>query len=713
MKPVSDPRNGLRDSRPAAHIQAPPAAFGIDSLIAIAVGITFVACLYFASAVLIPITLAILLSFLVAPLANLLERLKLGHVASVFAAVVITVSVIGLLGAMIAGQLSDLATGMPRYQVTIQHKMETAHSLTVGKLDRFASLAGQALQRDTVEPPPSVPERNKASSSTATNTQVPAAVPVEVREPVPTPFELARRVLSPAISPLETAFIVFVVTVVILLQRDDLRDRAIRLFGSRDLHRTTTVMDEAARRLSRYFVSQLGLNAGLGVVIGAGLFLIGVPSPILWGILAALLRLVPYVGIWISATLATALAAAVSPGWSMAIWSVALFVTVELVAGQIVEPLLYGRSTGLSPFSVVVAAIFWSWIWGPIGLILSTPLTLCLLVLGRHVRRLEFLDVLLGDQPALTPIENFYQRALAGDPDEAIEQAEILLRDRSLSTYYDEVAIKGLRLAANDVMRGSVTASQLARIEATTNDLVDGLDHFDDVDPAPAGVEEDWSAAGPRVPLNAEVGPLPGSQDDSTVRDASSSESLALAQEQVQPHRDAETSPTAHRATDSDGEAPRSGEGKRVLCIPGRGPLDPLATTILLQLLAKHGFAARALPHDAASRASIDSLDADDVGIVCIFYLRIEGIPSHLRYLVRRLHARLPNASIVVGLWAEEDTEKWSADLQTAVGAACYASSLREVVSACHRLETPNEANDATHVASVTDAAAALAIVNG
>ena len=153
----------------------------------------------------------------------------------------------------------------------------------------------------------------------------------------------------------------------------------------------------------------------------------------MWGILAALLRLVPYVGIWISATLATALAAAVSPGWTMAIWSLALFVTVELLVGQVVEPLLYGRSTGLSPFSVVVAAIFWSWIWGPIGLILSTPLTLCLLVLGRHVRRLEFLDVLLGDQPALTPIENFYQRALAGDPDEAIEQAELLLRERSLS----------------------------------------------------------------------------------------------------------------------------------------------------------------------------------------------------------------------------------------------------------------------------------------
>lgn len=666
MKDFPDPRG----ARSAARIHAPPAAFGIDGLIAIAVGVTIVACLYFARVVLIPITLAILLSFLVAPLANALGRLKLGHVASVFAAVVISVSVIGLLGAVIATQLTDLAAGMPRYQATIERKMDAAHSLTIGKLNRLAGAAGQALQRATIEPPQ--PQQPRDASSPA-SVHAPAAVPVEVREPVPTPFELARRVLSPAISPLETAFIVFVVMVVILLQRDDLRDRAIRLFGSRDLHRTTTVMDEAARRLSRYFVSQLGLNAGVGVVIGAGLFLIGVPSPILWGILAALLRLVPYVGIWISATLATALAAAVSPGWTMAIWSLALFVTIELVVGQVVEPLLYGRSTGLSPFSVVVAAIFWSWIWGPIGLILSTPLTLCLLVLGRHVRRLEFLDVLLGDQPALTPIENFYQRALAGDPDEAIEQAEALLRERSLSAYYDEVAIKGLQLAANDVARGSVTAAQLARIEATTNDLVDGLDSYEDSKPAPQATEDDWSAAGPMTPAAAATGA---------------------------PRAPRTTPADDTNATGAERGSDTSAAANRVLCIPGRGPLDPLATTILLQLLGKHGFAARALPHEAASRASIESLDADDVGTICILYLQIDGIPSHLRYLVRRIRAKLPEVSIVVGLWAAQDTEKWSADLQSAMGADCYASSLQEVLAACRRIE-------------VTQKDPGLAIVNG
>ena len=677
MKDLPEPRG----VRPAARIQA-SATLGIDGLVALGVGVTVVACLYFASAVLIPITLAILLSFLVAPLVDALARLKLGHVASVFAAVVISVSVIAMLGAVIATQLTDLAAGMPRYQATIEAKLETVHSLTIGKLTQLADAAGQALQRASVEPAQPATPRGASAAGSA---HEPAAVPVEVREPVPTPFELARRVLSPAISPLETAFIVFVVMVVILLQRDDLRDRAIRLFGSRDLHRTTTVMDEAARRLSRYFVSQLGLNAGVGLVIGVGLFLIGVPSPILWGILAALLRLVPYVGIWISATLATALAAAVSPGWAMAIWSLALFVTVELLVGQVVEPLLYGRSTGLSPFSVVVAAIFWSWIWGPIGLILSTPLTLCLLVLGGHVRRLEFLDVLLGDQPALTPVENFYQRALAGDPDEAIEQAEILLRERSLSAYYDEVAIKGLQLAANDVMRGSVTAPQLARIESSTNDLVDGLDGYDDRQPVSQTVEQDLSAVAPVVPsADGWVGErgLP-----------------ALAAQNVS------GSAAEHKANSTaDNEAAQESAASfyaahtRVLCIPGRGPLDALATTILLQLLGKHGFSARAVQHEAASRASIDSLQAGDVGIVCILYLQIDGIPSHLRYLVKRIRARLPNVSIVVGLWAQEDTDKWSAELQSAMGAECYATSLRDMLAACRKMDlaTRAERNEVT-----------------
>jgi predicted PurR-regulated permease PerM len=691
-----------RLTRPATRI-APSAALGIEGLITLAVGVLAVAGLYFARDVLIPITLAIMLSFLVAPLADFLLRIRLGHVASVFAAVLLSVSVIVLLGSVIGTQITELVTNAPRYQATIERKIEAAHSMTIGKLDRLSSVAGQALQRVTAEP--SQPSSSAASASSqsavapSSEAHVPAAMPVEVREPVPTPFELARRFLSPAISPLETAFIVFVVTIVILLQRDDLRDRAIRLFGSRDLHRTTTVMDEAARRLSRYFVSQLGVNAGVGVVIGVGLFCVGDPSPILWGIMAALLRLVPYVGIWISAALATGLAAAVSPGWSMAIWSLALFVTVELLVGQVVEPLLYGHSTGLSPFSVVVAAIFWSWIWGPIGLILSTPLTLCLLVLGRHVRRLEFLDVLLGDQPALTPIENFYQRALAGDPDEALAQAEVLLRDRSLCTYYDEVALKGLQLAANDVQRGGVSAAQLARIESTTNDLVEGLDSYADHEPALDEQENNLTAvaateAHPLSPTEERDTSLEGRSADASEADAVNRMREGLNEDANEGTRDA-TGQSSSRRTGEEASLQQSLHHERaalnrarhhVLCIAGRGPLDQLAASLLMQVLGKHDLDCRVLPHEAASRTAIDTLDTSAVTIVCLFYLNIEGIPSHLRYLVKRVRQRLPHAAIVVGLWPQGQPETWSEDLQSAIGADCYATSMRDMLNACRRI---------------------------
>jgi len=634
---------------PATQAESPEAP-GVRALVPIAAGVAIVAGLYFAREVLIPVTVAVLLSFLISPLVNMLVRVRLGHIASVLVAVLLSLSVIILLGAVIATQLTNLAVGIPRYQATIEAKIDAARTLTFSKLNDLTGAVGEALQHATIGHPQTVREPESTSALNASPS--PAALPVEVREPVPTAFQLIRRVLSPVVSPLETTFIVFVVTVVILLQRDDLRNRAIRLFGSRDLHRTTTAMDEAARRLSRYFLAQLGVNAGVGVVIGTGLFFIGVPNPVLWGILAALLRLVPYVGIWISALLAIALAAAVSPGWSMAIWSLALFLTVELLVGQAIEPLLYGHSTGLSPFSVVVAAIFWSWIWGPVGLILSTPLTLCVLVLGRHVARLEFLDVLLGDQPALTPIENFYQRALAGDPDEILEQAEILLRDRALSAYYDEVALKGLQLAANDVARGGVTTAQLARIHDTTNDLIEGLDGFADIDPAPVAANDSSSAvtpsrAGQNVPLELMPPIVP---------------------------TDAQAS-MAERADNP------------IVCIAGRGPLDALASAILVQLLGKHNRDCRVIPHDAVSRVRIDSLDLT-AKTVCIFYLDIDGIPSHLRYLLRRLRQRLPDTSIVVGLWPVGGTDQWSKDLQSAIGADHYATSVREMTDAC--LTSPN-----------------------
>jgi len=388
------------------------------------------------------------------------------------------------------------------------------------------------------------------------------------------------------------------------------------------------------------------VNASFGLVTGVGLYFIGVPSPVLWGVLGMLLRFVPYIGAPLAAALPIGLAAAVVPGWSMLLWAAGLYAVVELVIGQVVEPLVYSHSTGLSPFSVVVSATFWTWLWGPIGLILSTPLTLCLVVLGRHVERLEFLDVLLGDRPALTPVESFYQRMLAGDPDEAREQAEALLKDRPLSSYYDEVALKGLQLAANDSARGVLTEAQLQRIRRSMQTLIEDLDEYDDAEPETREDLEDAATVRSRAEQDLPRHPAPG----------------PISAEELPAHW--------------RGGAP-------VLCISGRGPLDEAASSMLAQLLHKNGIEARVLRHDAVSRAHVALLDVQGVQMVCLSYLELAGTPSHLRYLLRRLRQRLPRAKLLVGLWPAEQQILADERLRTAVGADIYTSSLREAVEAC------------------------------
>jgi predicted PurR-regulated permease PerM len=558
-------------------------------------------------------------------------------------------------GGAIGSQVAQLATNIPQYAVTIEKKVDAVRAYTVGRINSLVgSLGHQAAPLGTSQIPPGT--RPPAASNPAGTTTSQAA-PAAAAEPTASPLALAERYLSPALSPLVTMGIVFVVAIFILLQREDLRDRLIRLFGATDLHRTTAALDDAARRLSRYFLTQLAINATFGLVIGIGLYFIGVPNPVLWGMLSALLRFVPYIGSFIAAGLPIALAAAVEPGWSMAIWTAALYVVVELLVSQAVEPMLYGHSTGLSPLAVVVAAIFWSWLWGPIGLILSMPLTLCLVVLGRYVERLEFLAVLLGDRPALTPVESFYQRILAGDADEAQDYAELLLKDRSLSSYYDEVALKGLQLAAVDAQRGVLHKEQLERVKNTIKELVSELAVHDDREPAPER-SDDEAAAAPSD--EREMSKAPPPDCDERERE--------------------EFAPTWRT------EAP-------VLCLAGKGPLDEAASAMLAQLLGKHGLGARIVPYEAASRETIASLDVSGITIVCISYLDISGTPSHLRYLIRRLRRKMPHVPILVGLWPTEDEVLKEARVRAIIGADYCSTSLREAVSYC--IEAAHKAGDA------------------
>jgi predicted PurR-regulated permease PerM len=377
--------------------------------------------LYFGREIIIPIALAILLSFVLAPLVGLLQRLRVPRGLAVVSVVVIAFALIFAMGSLLAAQLTQLAQDLPKYQSTISEKIQSFRDTTAGRgtLERASGML-KDLSKELDKP-------KDAASVLGAGTSVKAGapltpVPVEVRQPDPGALESLQSLIAPLLHPLATTGIIIIFVIFILLQREDLRNRLIRLAGSHDLQRTTAALDDAASRLSRLFLIQLLLNGSFGIVIGLGLWLIGVPSAILWGILAAVLRFVPYIGAAIAAAFPLALSVAVDPTWSMLLWTLALFLVVEPVVGHVVEPMLYGHSTGLSPVAVVASATFWTALWGPIGLVLATPLTVCLVVLGRHVDRLEFLDVMFGDRPALSPPEIFYQRMLAGDPTEASER---------------------------------------------------------------------------------------------------------------------------------------------------------------------------------------------------------------------------------------------------------------------------------------------------
>jgi hypothetical protein len=336
-------------------------------------------------------------------------------------------------------------------------------------------------------------------------------------------------------------------------------------------------------------------------------------------VLAGLLRFVPYVGPLLAAVAPLTLAAAVDPGWWTTIEVALLFVIIEPLTGYVVEPLLYGHSTGLSPMSVIVAAVFWTWIWGPVGLILSTPLTLCLVVMGRHVKSLEFFDVLLGDRPALSEVNRFYQRTLANDPDEALDQAEKMLADRSLVDYYDSVVLPGLKLAAADEALGTISRQRAA--EMTRSILA-------------------------------------------VIRD-------------LEEHVDA-----THTGT-SNQERPieRSSTGL-VMCIAGRGPFDDVVSGMLAQLLAHRGVGSRRIPHTSASRELIAQLDLSTAKVIAVSYLELGGAPAHVRYMLRRLRHRAPHAAIIVGLWPKGEAVLNDPEAQKALDGDRYVGSMRDAVDA-------------------------------
>lgn len=576
--------------------------------------------------------LAVLLSFALGPAVRLLRR-YINRVVAVIIVVAIAFAVILGIAGLIGAQFAHLAANLPQYQSNIVEKIHSLRDTTTsnGVAGRAATMLSDLGSEITKPRDKADPTTAKAPAVAAPGVQQQKPVPVEIRQSASTPLQIIQEVAGPLLQHLATVGIVIVFVIFFLLQQQDLRDRFIRLAGAGDLQRTTQGLDDAGQRLSRYLLTQTAINASVGVLVGIGLWFIGVPNPALWGILTMLLRFVPYIGPLIAAVFPATLAFAADPGWSMMFWAIGLFLAVELVTGNVIEPWLYGQSTGLSGVAVLVAAAFWTLLWGPVGLLLSTPLTMCLVVLGRHVEHLRFIEILLGDRPALAPEESFYQRMLADDPDETAHQAEGFLKDKPLSVYYDEVAIKGLALAQLNVNRGALDHAHRVRIKEAVDWVIDDLSDHDEG----------------RVPAGAEAG-----SDAAALLSVFSPEELT------------------------------PGWGRTaVLCIAGRGSLDEASAAMLVQLLEKHGIAARVVPSEAVSVANLFRLDVTGVQIACLCYLE-PGSFTNPRYLVQRLRRKLPEAKIINAFWTltEEEAEERNALRETR--ADLVVTSLRQAVEA-------------------------------
>ena len=432
------------------------------------------ALLYFGRDVLIPITLAILLSFLVAPMLRAMRKIGIGSTTSVWVAVLILSLGIAAAGTVIGTQLVRLASSLPEYEETIHDKLATLRELSNAQFDSLTGHADKVFNELTKKDPIEKTGAEKIKSSASSNLDAP--VLVEIQEPALRPLQLLQKIMASIWPPIETAGIVLMVLIFVLLEQESLRDRLIKLIGSNDLRATTIAVNDAGERLSRFFTSQFAVNFGVGFLVFIGLLIIGLPHAILFGTLAAILRFVPYVGVWLAAIFASLLAAAIEPGWSLALMTLAIFFSIEMIVAQLVEPQLYGHSTGLSPLSVVIAAIFWSWIWGPVGLVVSTPLTLCLVVAGRYVPALQVLETLFGEVRALTLAQNFYQRALSGDATEIISAARTYMKKKSFASYCDTVLMPALHLAGHDLEEGKIHPDEKLRLGIAVGTVIESLD---------------------------------------------------------------------------------------------------------------------------------------------------------------------------------------------------------------------------------------------
>jgi predicted PurR-regulated permease PerM len=554
-----------------------------------------VAALYLAKELLVPLTLAVLLSFMLSPVCDWLERHHLPRIPAVMVTAVLGFAALGLLVWIAVAQMNDLAPKMPEYQANLQAKLHSANAYAISALSKVTKASqdiGQNLPE--LEGPQELPGSRERPYS------------VRVISSPASPLEVVGGVFGTVLGGFASAGIVIVLVVFFLIRREDLRDRFIHLIGKDQVTVTTQMLEDAGTRVSRYLSMLLFINATYGTAVGIGLYLIGLPNAVLWGILAATLRFIPYLGPWIAAAMPIGLAMAISTGWLAPLLSIGLFVVLELFSNNVMEPWLYGKRTGVSAVAVLVAAVFWTWLWGVVGLLLATPLTVCLLVIGKHVPQLSFLDVLLGNEPVFEPAKRVYQRLVAGDQEEAAELVEDYCANMPIVEVYDTMLISALALSETQWRRGDFSEDRHKYILQSVREIVQEQGERRQEMPATKGSESQNEAVG-----------------DSHPAVAADQAGLCC-----------------------------------VLCLPARNEADEIAGLMLSQLVDLPGCDAETAPVPSAANDLIALVRQRKPQVGCISAMPPAAM-MHARALCKRLRGRVPEGNLVVGLWyAQGDLNK-------------------------------------------------------
>jgi predicted PurR-regulated permease PerM len=569
----------------------------LAALLGVVVAVVVVGTLYFARVVLIPFTLAVLITFILTPVAKLLERMHFGRMFSTLIVVVLSFIVVGAVGWTVSQQFAQVMNQLPDYRSNIHAKLEALHLSKSTALNNASDTMNE-ISKDLAAPPAGS-SASGTHSAAAPSRQRPMQVEV-VKSPA-LPLDSLESVLGI----IGTFGIVVVLTFFMLVRRENFRNRLISLGGHRSLHVMTQAIDDATARVSRYLRLQLLVNICYGALIGTCLHFIGIPGALLWGVLVGLLRFLPYIGPPIGGILPLLLSFAIFDGWIKPLETFGLFVVTEILVSNFVEPALYGAYTGLSSMAILLAAIFWTAIWGPIGLVLSTPLTVCLVVIGRHVPRLRFLNVLLGDEPVLTADARYYQRLLAMDHEEAKRVLENFLKKKPLEDLYDSVLIPALSLAERDRHHERLDKVSAEFVISNTRRIIAEL------------FEERRHETHESSPPSREI-PAPPNQPNESESRASLPARTPIA-------------------------------NPKIVVVPARDAADEIVAAMLCQLLTRAGYAATCIPLGKPAEMILKSVQSAP-DIVCISALPPYAV-GHAKSVYAKLCAQLPQTGVLLGVW--------------------------------------------------------------